>query len=149
VVAIVGDGCVRGLPFVRGLRGHGGAGAPLAVQPWAGLVELVEAGRADGADARRLVGAQLAALRSEGPVTLALACAHACALAPVLAQAGDVDVADAAVLTAQRVRLTLRDAGLLARRHRPGRLELQSSHPSRAAGAIRGTRVARSPARPA
>ena len=44
VAAIVGSGCVRGLPYMQAARRA--RGGPIAALAWPGLVELVESGRA-------------------------------------------------------------------------------------------------------
>ena len=52
------------------------------------------------------------------------------------ASGGELPVIEAGDVAAARVQRTLRHAGLLARRRRPGRLMVLSSNPSRATGQL-------------
>jgi glutamate racemase len=134
VVAVVGPGCVRGLPFARDVRRRRGASTVAAVE-WSFLPALVEAGRAASAEARELVEREVATLRAGGVGALALACAHAAAVAPLVAAAAgpELPVFDAAALVAARARDVLVRGGLLARRRRAGRRVDLSTAPGRAA----------------
>ena len=135
MAVVVGESCVRARPFVQALRRQR-SGAHARVEAWPGLRELVEAGR-DGARARRLVERHVAALRGAGVGAVALGCAHAAAVAPLVAEAGGTDLAvvgPEAVLV-ERVRLALRGHGLVVHgRRRSGRVLVLSSDPARAAG---------------
>jgi glutamate racemase len=133
VLAVVGAGCLRGLPHAQALRRVRG-GAAVTTVAWPGLAEAVEAGGAGLADvvARGLAGVD------EGEV-LALACAHAAAAGPyVEAAAGGRAVVDGAAVTAERVRLTLARNGLLAHRRRRGRRIVMTTWPDRARGLAAG-----------
>ncbi len=144
VAAIVGSGCVRGLPYVQAVRRA--RGGPVAALAWPGLVELVESGRAAGPAGAALARAGLEALRGQDVAVVALACAHAAAVAAhVQAAAGDLQVVDGAAVAADRTRATLVRAGLLARRRRPGRRTLMTSWPDRAGGLPAGARGGRRP----
>ena len=122
VAAIVGSGCVRGLPFARAVRRTRGA-SPVAAVEWPFLRGIVEEGRAGTPEARGLIEREVAALRAGGAGVLALACAHAAAVAPLVAAAAGpgLPVLDAAGLAAARARDLLVRHGLLARRRRAGR----------------------------
>lgn len=144
VAAIVGSGCVRGVPYVQAVRRA--RGGPVAALAWPGLVELVESGRAAGPAGAALARAGLEALRGQDVAVVALACAHAAAVAAhVRAAAGDLQVVDGAAVAADRTRATLVRAGLLARRRRPGRRTLMTSWPDRAGGLPAGARGGRRP----
>ena len=140
VAAIVGSGCVRGLPYMQAARRA--RGGPIAALAWPGLVELVESGRAAGPAGAALVQAGLEALRAQQDVAVvALACAHAAAVAAhVHAAAGDLQVVDGASVVAERTRATLVRAGLVARRRRRGRRVVMTSWPDRAGGLPAGVR---------
>jgi glutamate racemase len=134
VAAIVGERCVRPLPYLRALRRERG-GAHVAVRAWPRLRELAEAGAGSSPAAAALAEEHVAALRASGVAALALVCPHASALrAPIAAAAGGIPVVDTSELTALRVRQVLRSEGLVARRRRAGRRLLVSSHPARAGG---------------
>ena len=121
IAFVVGDGSLRGLPSARTLRA--GRGVSLVVDAWPGL-ELK--------GAAEQVPARVAALRARGITALVLADEQACAVRPAVeAAAGDLPVHDASETLARRVQAMLRERGLLARRRRPGRLQLMSSHPTR------------------
>jgi glutamate racemase len=146
VAAVVGAGCVRGLPFARAVRRARGA-SPVAAVEWPFLVALVEGGRAASPEARALVAAEVEALRARGAGAIALACAHAAAVAPLVASAAgpDLPVLDAAALAAARAHDLLVRRGLLARRRRAGRRIELSTAP---AGRLRETRNATGRAAP-
>src|SRR5262249_23531397 len=146
VALVAGDRCVRWLPWGKAARRlPGGRGA--VPRAWAGLAELVERGDGASEAARALVAAQGAALVAAGVAAVALGCARAAAVAPLVVDAADgrLEVLDAAALAAARVRRTLFHAGLLARRKRPARRSLRTTHPARAAAlaaAVSGRRRA-------
>jgi glutamate racemase len=123
---------VRGLPFARAVRRARGA-SPVVAAEWPFLRDLVEGGRAATPEARDLVAREVAALRAGGVGAIALACAHAAGVAPlVVAAAGrHLPVFDAAALAAARARDILVRRGLLARRRRPGRQLDLSTAPAR------------------
>jgi glutamate racemase len=133
VAAIVGERCVRPLPYLRALRRERG-GAHVAVRAWPRLRELAEAGAGSSPAAAALAEEHVAALRASGVAALALVCPHASALRAPIAAAGGIPVVDTSELTALRVRQVLRSEGLVARRRRAGRRLLVSSHPARAGG---------------
>ena len=89
----------------------------------------------DDADA---VAARVPALIAAGVGALALTSPALSRLRPAIERAsgGELPVVEAGDVAAQRVQRTLRHAGLLARRRRPGRLIVISSNPSRAAGPL-------------
>jgi glutamate racemase len=127
LVAVVGEGCVRGLPHAQAVRRVRGARTVRSVE-WSGLAEAIEGGHG------RLAGVVARGLELvEADEVLALACAHSAAAADhVLRSAGGRTVVDGAEITAERVRLTLVRNGLLARRRRRGRRTLMTTWPDRA-----------------
>jgi len=133
VLAVVGAGCLRGLPHAQALRRVRGGGAVTTVA-WPGLAEAVDAG---GSGLTDVVALGVAAAGEED--VLALVCAHAAAAAPhVEAAARGRLVVDGAAVTAERVRLTLARNGLLARRRRRGRRTVMTTWPDRARGLAAG-----------
>jgi glutamate racemase len=135
VAVVAGTHCLRGLPFARSIRQQRGH-ARVVARAWPGLAELVERGEADGPPARALVAEQLEAILAAGVDSLALACPHASSVHALVAELAPpgVAVVDGAELVADRVRVALRRADMLARRQRPGRRVALTSHPTRAAG---------------
>ncbi|HUZ84147.1 MAG TPA: hypothetical protein VMU66_05595 [Gaiellales bacterium] len=128
---VVGEGCVRGRHHARRLRGQWVGSGGLAAVTWPGLRELVDGGRAGDFDP----APRLAELAAASVDSLALACAHASAVAePVTALAAShgIAVVDCSRVAALRVRATLLHHRALARRRRPGRLIEVSSDPARA-----------------
>ena len=134
VAVVTGEGCMRGLQQAKSIRRQRGGTA--IVCAWAGLAELVEAGRPLSAEARALVAAELE--RLEGVGAILLACPHAAAVRPLVDElTADVAVVDCAEIAADRVVRTLRRSAAVARRRRPGRRILISTDPVRAAGGLR------------
>jgi glutamate racemase len=134
VAVVTGDGCMRGLQQAKSIRRQRGGTAIICA--WAGLAELVEAGRPLSAEARALVARELE--RLDGVGTILLACPHAAAVRPLVDElTSDVAVVDCAEIAAERVVQTLRRAAALARRRRPGRRMLVSTDPVRSAGGLR------------
>jgi hypothetical protein len=124
VAAVVVDGSVRPRTFGHALRRQRGASA-IHFEQWP----------LDDADA---VEARIPALIAAGVGALALTSPALSRLRPVIdhATGGELPVVEAGEVAAQRVQRTLRHAGLLARRRRPGRLIVISSNPSRAVGRL-------------
>ncbi len=124
VAAVVVEGGVRPRTFGQALRRARGASA-IHLEQWP----------LDDADA---VAARVPALIAAGVGALALTSPALSRLRPAIERAsgGELPVVEAGDVAAQRVQRTLRHAGLLARRRRPGRLIVISSNPSRAAGPL-------------
>jgi hypothetical protein len=126
IAAIWADGTLRAQPWLKAHRFQRG-GTEVVPVPWAGLVQAIEAGRAPDP----------AGLPDVPPdCTVALICPYAAMAAELFD-----DPVDCATITADRVHRQLVRMGALARRRRPGRLMLRSSHPVRAQASL--------PARPA
>ncbi len=129
VAAVVAAGSMRGRVFGQALRRQRGASA-IHVEEWAldpaVAVARVPALIAAGVGALALTSPGLSPLRS----------------AIEEAAGGALAIVDACDVAAARVERTLRHAGLLARRQRPGRLVTLSSNPGRAAGQISASAVA-------
>ena len=126
IAAIWADGTLRAQPWIKAHRFQRG-GVEVVPLPWAGLAAAVEAGRApDPATAPEV----------PADCIVALICPYA-----AMAAAQFDEPVDCAALTADRVHRQLMRMGALARRRRPGRLMLRSSHPVRAQASL--------PARPA
>jgi glutamate racemase len=125
VAAVVVEGSVRPRRFGQALARQRGASA-IHLEQWP----------LDDADA---VEARLPALIAAGVAALALTSPALTRLRPAIERAtgGELPVVEAGEVAAQRVQRTLRHAGLLARRRRPGRLIVTSTNPSRAAGPLR------------
>lgn len=125
-----GEGCVRSRVQGRLLRGQRAGPGGVAMVVWPGLRDLVESGRSEQFDA----AAAAAGLVAAGVDSVALACPHACAVAPALRSSlpAGVAVTDAVELAAARVQALLARTGRIARRRRPGRLLAISSDPVRA-----------------
>jgi glutamate racemase len=123
VAAVVVDGSVRPRTFGQALRRQRGASA-IHVEEWA----------LDGAAVAERVPELIAA----GVGALALTSPALSRLRPAIDEAsgGELPVIEAGDVAAARVQRTLRHAGLLARRRRPGRLMVLSSNPSRATGRL-------------
>jgi glutamate racemase len=123
VAAVVNTGSVRGRVFGHALRRQRGASA-IHFEEWP----------LDAAAIARRMPALLAA----GVGALALTSPALTGLRPAIDEAADgaLEVVDAGDVAALRVQRTLRHAGLLSRRKRPGRLLVVSSNPGRAAGRI-------------
>jgi glutamate racemase len=124
VAAVVTEGSVRGRVFGHALRRQRGASA-IHVEEW----PLAAAA----------VAARIPALLAAGVGALALTSPALTELRPAIddAAGGALAVVEAGDVAAQRVQRTLRHAGLLSRRKRPGRLIVVSSNPGRAAGLLR------------
>ena len=124
VAAVVVEGGVRPRTFGQALRRTRGASA-IHLEQWP----------LDDADA---VAARVPALIAAGVGALALTSPALARLRPAIERAsgGELPIVEAGDVAAQRVQRTLRHAGLLARRRRPGRLIVISSNPSRAAGPL-------------
>jgi len=124
VAAVVVEGGVRPRTFGQELRRTRGASA-IHLEQWP----------LDDADA---VAARVPALIAAGVGALALTSPALARLRPAIERAsgGELPIVEAGDVAAQRVQRTLRHAGLLARRRRPGRLIVISSNPSRAAGPL-------------
>jgi glutamate racemase len=137
VGVVVGEGCVRGVPFTRDLRAQRGARTAL-VAAWPGLREAVEAGHAASPEVRRLVHREVEALAHAGAAAVALCCPHASAVrAAVEAAAGPrLPVLDACDVVARRVRAALVRDGMVARRRRPGRPVVESTDPARGGAGV-------------
>ena len=129
IAAIWADGTLRAQPWVKAHRFERG-GVEVVPLPWPGLAQAIEAGRAPD-----LVG------RPDVPAdcTVALVCPYAAMAAELF-----VDPVDCAAITADRVHRQLMRMGALARRRRPGRLVLRSSHPVRAQASLRTSHAGRS-----
>jgi hypothetical protein len=125
VAAVVIAGSVRPRTFGQSLRRQRGASA-IHYEEWP-------------LDDAAAVEARLPLLLAAGVGALALTSPALSRLRPAIDRAteGDLPVIEAGEVAALRVQRTLRHAGLLARRRRPGRLITISSNPSRAAGALR------------
>jgi hypothetical protein len=125
VAAVVVEGGVRLRTFGQALRRARGASA-IHLEQWP----------LDDADA---VAARISALAEAGVGALALVSPALAQLRPAIERetGGTMAVVEAGEVAAQRVQRTLRHAGLLARRRRPGRLIVISSNPTRAAGPLR------------
>lgn len=123
VAAVVEAGSVRGRLFGQALRRQRGASA-IHVEQWA-----IDAAAA---------AARIPVLIGAGVGALALTSPSLSQLLPVLeeAAAGRLAIVTATDVAAARCERTLRHAGLLARRQRPGRLIMLSSDPGRAVGAL-------------
>jgi len=119
VAAVVAAGTVRGRLFGQALRRQRGASA-IHVEEWA----------LDGAS----VAVRVPALIAAGVGALALTSPGLARLRPAIdaASGGALAIADAGDVAAARAERTLRHAGLLARRQRPGRLVTLSSDPAQA-----------------
>ena len=119
VAAVVAAGAVRGRLFGQALRRQRGASA-IHVEEWA----------LDGAS----VAVRVPALIAAGVRALALTSPGLAQLRPAIdaASGGALAIADAGDVAAARAERTLRHAGLLARRQRPGRLVTLSSDPAQA-----------------
>jgi glutamate racemase len=124
VAAVVTAGSVRGRVFGQALRRQRGASA-IHFEEWP----------PDAAAIARRMPALLAA----GVGALALASPALTGLRPAIDEAADgaLAVVEAGDVAALRVQRTLRHAGRLSRRKRPGRLIVVSSNPGRAAGLLR------------
>jgi glutamate racemase len=124
VAAVVLAGGVRPRPFGQALRRQRGASA-IHLEQWP----------LDDADA---VAVRVPALIAAGVGALALTSPALSRLREAIERAtgGALPVIEAGDVAAQRVQRTLRHAGLLARRRRPGRLIVISSNPARAAGPL-------------
>jgi glutamate racemase len=124
VAAVVVEGGVRPRTFGQALRRARGASA-IHLEQWP----------MDDADA---VAARVPELIAAGVGALALTSPALSRLHEAIERAtgGALPVIEAGDVAAQRVQRTLRHAGLLARRRRPGRLIVISSNPSRAAGPL-------------
>jgi glutamate racemase len=125
VAAVVAPGTVRGRLFGQALRRQRGASA-IHVEEWA------------------LDGSSVAALMAAGVGALALTSPGLSQLRSAIegASGGAVAIVDAGEVAAARAERTLRHAGLLARRQRPGRLLVVSTDPGRAVGQISASAVA-------
>jgi hypothetical protein len=123
VAAVVVAASVRGRPFGHALRRQRGASA-IYVEEWT----------LDAAAAAQRVPALLAA----GVGALALTSPALSQLRPAIeaASGGGLPVVEAGDVAAARVQRTLRHAGLLSRRKRPGRLTVLSSNPAQSVGRI-------------
>jgi glutamate racemase len=124
VAAVVVAGSVRPRTFGHALRRQRGASA-IHVEEWP-LDEDAAAARVP-----QLIAAGVRALALTSPALSRLR--------PAIDQAsgGELPVIEAGDVAAARVQRTLRHAGLLARRRRPGRLMVLSSNPARAADPLR------------
>jgi glutamate racemase len=124
VAAVVLAGSVRGRTFGQALSRQRGASA-IHVEEWS-------------LDASAVAG-RVPALVAAGIGALALTSPALSQLRPAIeaAAGGALPVVEAADVAAARVQRTLRHAGLLARRKRPGRLIVLSSNPARAAEPLR------------
>jgi glutamate racemase len=132
VLAVAGEGCLRSLPFWQAARRVRGP-AQIAVAEWAGLRELVEAGRTDG-ELEALAQRELARV-PPGVSALALVCPHAAALRGCIETAGPhAAIVDGIELAVERLRRQLALGGALARRRRPGRPIVLSTDPNKAGG---------------
>ena len=126
IAAIWAEGTLRAQPWLTAHRFQRG-GVEVVPLPWHGLAGAIEAGRApDRATAPEV----------PADCVVALICPYAAMAAELFD-----DPVDCATLTADRVHRQLMRMGALARRRRPGRLMLRSSHPVRAQASL--------PARPA
>ena len=121
VAAVVVAGEVRPRTFGQALRRQRGATA-IHVEQWP-LDEQAAAARVP-----QLIAAGVGALALTSPALAQLRSAIE------RAAAGQVAIVEAGDVAAARVQRTLRHAGLLTRRRRPGRLMVLSSNPTRAAG---------------
>ena len=123
VAAVVTAGSVRGRVFGQALRRQRGASA-IHVEEWP----------LDAA----AIAARMPALLEAGVGALALTSPALTEMRPAIDEAagGALAVVEAGDVAALRVQRTLRHAGLLSRRKRPGRLIVVSSNPGRAAGRI-------------
>ncbi len=131
VALVTGAGCVRGLQQRRAVRGERG-GAAAAGDPWAGLAELVEAGRSASPEADALAAERLERLRAANVGAVLLACPHAASVRPAVERAArGIAVVDCAEIVLERCLRTLRRSDLLARRKRAGRLTVVSTDPSK------------------
>jgi glutamate racemase len=128
VAAVVVAGSVRERTFGQALRRQRGASA-IHVEQWP-LDEAAAAARVP-----QLIAAGVGALALTSP---ALSRLH-----PAIewAAAGELAIIEAGDVAAVRVQRTLRHAGLLTRRRRPGRLTVLSSDPTRAAGHLGASAV--------
>jgi glutamate racemase len=124
VAAVVVEGGVRPRTFGQALRRARGASA-IHLEQWP-------------LDDAEVVAARIPVLVAAGVGALALTSPALSLLRPAIERAsgGELPVVEAGDVAAQRVQRSLRHAGLLARRRRPGRLILVSSDPARAAGAL-------------
>jgi glutamate racemase len=124
VAAVVIDGSIRPRLFGQALRRQRGASA-IHLEQWP----------LDDEDA---VAARMPALIAAGVGALALTSPALSRLRPAIDRAtgGELPVVEAGDVAALRVQRTLRHAGLLARRRRPGRLIVTSTNPTRAVGPL-------------
>jgi hypothetical protein len=129
VAAVVAAGGMRGRLFGQALRRQRGASA-IHVEEWP----------LDGST----VAARIPALIAAGVGALALTSPGLTRLLPAIedAAAGRLAIVTAGDVAAARAERTLRHAGLLARRARPGRLITLSSDPGRAVGEISASAAA-------
>jgi hypothetical protein len=129
VAAVVAPGTVRGRLFGQALGRQRGASA-IHVEEWA----------LDGAS----VAARVPALIAAGVGALALTSPGLAQLRPAIegASGGGLAIVDAGDVAAARAERTLRHAGLLVRRQRPGRLLVISSDPGRAVRQISASAAA-------
>jgi|tagenome__1003787_1003787.scaffolds.fasta_scaffold20711358_2 glutamate racemase len=137
VAAVVTSGSVRARVFGQALRRQRGASA-IHFEEWP-------------LDAAAIV-ARIPALVAAGVGALALTSPGLTELRPAIDEAagGALAVVEAGDVAALRVQRTLRHAGLLSRRKRPGRMIVVSSDPGRAAGRISASAAeARTAANPA
>jgi glutamate racemase len=143
IAVVTGGDCTRGLQQARGLRRQrGGTGAiPLI---WPGLAAAVDGRGPASAAVRQIVADGLAGLDGVGGILLA--CSHAAAAAPVVAELAPegIAVVDGLAVMADRAVRTLRQTRSLARRKRIGRTLLIATDP---AGGQRTLAAAASPGR--
>ena len=106
----------------RRLAEQYGQGARIVPQPCPGLVELVEQGRMDGAEARALVSSYVLPLLNDGVDTIVLGCTHYPFLMDVIREVvgPSVSVIDPARAVASELRRRLDAGGLLSERSRDG-----------------------------
>ena len=106
----------------RRLAEQYGQGARIVPQPCPGLVELVERGRLEGAEARALVSSYVLPLLNDGADIIVLGCTHYPFLMDVIRQVvgPSVSVIDPARAVASELRRRLDAGGLLSERSRDG-----------------------------
>lgn len=112
------------------------AGVTVIPQTMPGLVERIEAGDLDGAEARRIIEAAVQPLVARGVDTIVLACTHFPFVIPLIIEAAGpgVRVIDPAPAIARQTVRLLTENGLLAPAGRSGRLRLfTSGNPARLA----------------
>jgi glutamate racemase len=97
--------------------------------PCTGLVAEIEAGRAEGQEAERILGQALSPMLVAGVDTFVLGCTHYPFASPVIRHlvGPEATIIDPAPAVTRQVKRVLGQRGLLADRERPGRVTLFTS----------------------